>query len=90
MVPVTLRFIYTDVETGVTQAVESETYLNASMINFVDFQPPFQRFRIEVALKNGEISGPRFSSNIEHGKICEVASLYKNTLVQPTCVLIHE
>ncbi len=72
LVPVSLRFVYTDVKTGSMKPVESETYFNTSMINFSLGLPPFERFRIGVALKAGNITGPCFISEIEYGECSRV------------------
>ena len=68
LVPVTLRFIYTEVGTNDTLSDESEAYFNTTTMNFVDFRPLFQRFRVMVALESEEITGPFFTLDSELGE----------------------
>ena len=70
-IPVTLRFVYTEVGTDQVDQVRSvNSFFNSSPINYVAFREEveFDRFRVAIALEHEEISGPLFSKNIVYGE----------------------
>ena len=68
--PVKLMIQYFDTETGRSaESVTDEIFTNTALIFYEDASPPYQRFRVQVALIVANTNGPSAPRSLEESTI---------------------